>query len=278
MNIENPHIDLGAACVYHLTSPSGKMYIGKTVLPLEERILAHSKAKFIIGNALRKYGLDAFRSEIVVVGSEEFCYEMERRLINAQQTLYPRGYNIREGGLGLTSEEAKQFHNSPRMLELHRQHGKSSENLAQLAKMRLLPHAVEARKRWETSPENLERLAEMRNTPEAVQKRLDGGNSSRNLAMLKKMHESEFHKKVLLRGTETRVQQARERDEFSLKAIRAAPVGLTIPQLVILLEQDLSSVKYRIQRLRRLGKITSIRRDHLNALYEIKEPVNDSNI
>src|SRR3546814_8439261 len=93
----DPHIPLGAACVYRLTHPeSGKAYIGKTVKPLGARIRRHMRpsVRTHIGRALRKHGRDALRAEALLVGSEEYCFEMERALIAALGTQYPRGYNV----------------------------------------------------------------------------------------------------------------------------------------------------------------------------------------
>ena len=113
------HRALGACCVYKVTHiASGKAYIGKTVAPLESYISRElmRRKNGIIGRALRKHGRAAFRSEILLVGTEDFCFRdvidgkpggMERALIAAHGTLKPGGYNVGEGGEGWTSEEAE---------------------------------------------------------------------------------------------------------------------------------------------------------------------------
>ena len=121
----DPHVALGACCVYKVTHiETGKAYIGKTVTPLENYI-KHGLTKRkqgIIGHALRKYDRAAFRSEILLVGTEDFCFRdvidgkpggMERRLIAAWDTQAPRGYNLTDGGDGFTSEDMRRFANSP---------------------------------------------------------------------------------------------------------------------------------------------------------------------
>lgn len=113
----DPHRPLGACCVYKITNiATGKAYIGKTVQPLEEYIKLLKKRPWHFGRALRKYGRTAFRSEILLVGTEDFCFRdvidgkrggMERALIAAYGTLSPGGYNLSEGGEGLSSAEAR---------------------------------------------------------------------------------------------------------------------------------------------------------------------------
>ncbi len=120
----DPHLPLGACCIYKITHiATGKSYIGKTVWPLEKYIKVIRRRKIgHIGRALRKYGRAAFRSEIILVGSEDFCFRdvidgkrggMERRLIAAYGTLKPGGYNLTPGGEGFTSEGMRRWHKTP---------------------------------------------------------------------------------------------------------------------------------------------------------------------
>ena len=106
----DPHRLLGACCIYKITNiATGKAYIGKTIWALEKYIRRElmRRKNGIIGHALRKHGRAAFRSEILLVGTEAYCFEMERKLIEAYGTQKPGGYNVGEGGEGFTSEEAK---------------------------------------------------------------------------------------------------------------------------------------------------------------------------
>jgi len=120
----DPHRAPRACCVYRLTNiKSGKTYIGKTVDSLEKYIKGIGRRKIgIIGNALRKHGRAAFRSEILLVGTEDFCFRdvidgkrggMERALIAAYGTLSPGGYNLTPGGDGFTSEGMRRWHATP---------------------------------------------------------------------------------------------------------------------------------------------------------------------
>ncbi|RMF10777.1 MAG: hypothetical protein D6763_04965 [Alphaproteobacteria bacterium] len=61
---------------------------------------------YLIGRALRRHGRDAFDAEVLLVGSEDYCYAMERALIAAQGTLVPSGYKVADGGDGFTSDDA----------------------------------------------------------------------------------------------------------------------------------------------------------------------------
>lgn len=87
--------------IYCLTNNiTGKKYIGQTVSSLNRRINRHFSAKSAISNALRKYGLDNFKIEVL---SSDLCvkcmnYE-EYILIKTHNTMYPNGYNLKEGGL-----------------------------------------------------------------------------------------------------------------------------------------------------------------------------------
>jgi group I intron endonuclease len=56
--------------------------------------------KSIIKNAMKKYGRDNFSLQILLAGTQEYCYEMERKAIDAYNTLKPNGYNICTGGRG----------------------------------------------------------------------------------------------------------------------------------------------------------------------------------
>lgn len=56
--------------------------------------------KSIIKNAIKKYGRDKFTLEVLLTSTQDYCYEMERKAIEAYNTLKPNGYNICTGGVG----------------------------------------------------------------------------------------------------------------------------------------------------------------------------------
>lgn len=94
-------------CLYQLTSPSGKSYIGITSKTLDERWKTHvmrtaEGRNQALQRAIRKYGADAFRRCVLVVAdSWEYLCDLERKAIVAFETLSPDGYNLTAGGEGV---------------------------------------------------------------------------------------------------------------------------------------------------------------------------------
>jgi len=77
---------------------SGKCYIGQTTKTVQQRIIDHRHNKYVIGKAIRKYGIesfDIFQYSFIPVDMLDYC-EME--LIKRLNTVIPNGYNIMLGG------------------------------------------------------------------------------------------------------------------------------------------------------------------------------------
>jgi group I intron endonuclease len=92
------------AHLYKITNTVNDMvYIGVTKNP-HHRMIAHAcfttPTKSIIKNAIKKYGRDKFHLQVLLTSTQEYCYEMERKAIEAYNTLKPNGYNICTGGIG----------------------------------------------------------------------------------------------------------------------------------------------------------------------------------
>lgn len=92
------------AHLYKITNTVNDMvYIGVTKYP-NHRMNAHAcfktPTKSIIKNAIQKYGRDKFKFQVLLTSTQEYCYEMESKVIEAYNTLKPNGYNICTGGLG----------------------------------------------------------------------------------------------------------------------------------------------------------------------------------
>lgn len=92
------------AYLYKITNTINDMvYIGVTKNP-RTRMNAHAcsktPTKSIIKNAIQKYGRDNFTLQVLVMGTQAYCYELESRAIVAYNTLKPNGYNICTGGKG----------------------------------------------------------------------------------------------------------------------------------------------------------------------------------
>jgi len=89
---------------------NGKIYIGMTKNSLEERVSNHLENKSIIGQALRKYGLQSFDVSIIdVAKNREVLADKEMYWICFYDCKAPNGYNLTDGGDGIIdpSEEIK---------------------------------------------------------------------------------------------------------------------------------------------------------------------------
>lgn len=94
-------------CVYKLTSPSKKSYIGATKKTAELRFAKHKEHALgkresgALYSALRKYGPESFSLEVLITGDDwDKLLALEKELIRLHRTLSPNGYNISEGGQG----------------------------------------------------------------------------------------------------------------------------------------------------------------------------------
>ena len=118
------------AHLYKITNTVNDMvYIGVTKNP-RMRMNAHACAvtptKSIIKNAMKKYGRDKFTLQVLLTSTQDYCYEIERKAIEAYNTLKPNGYNICTGGMGaigIYGEKNGMFgrKHSPETLEKMRQ-------------------------------------------------------------------------------------------------------------------------------------------------------------
>ncbi len=94
-------------CLYKLTSPSKKSYIGVTKKTAEARWAKHKEHALgkrdagALYSALRKYGPDSFTLQVLIISDDwEKLLSLEKEMIRLHQTLSPHGYNISEGGQG----------------------------------------------------------------------------------------------------------------------------------------------------------------------------------
>src|SRR5574343_2095225 len=94
--------------IYKATNQNnGKAYIGKTVRSLRQRIAEHTRSKTVTGfqGALKKYGIDAFKWEVIETCScEDQLAEREIHYIELYSTFVGfddcNGYNLTLGGDG----------------------------------------------------------------------------------------------------------------------------------------------------------------------------------
>jgi group I intron endonuclease len=90
----------------------GKIYIGQTTRPIEERFKNHQKKSSncrLIYRAIKKYGWENFEKDWYECPDDDLNFD-EELLVREMETLVPYGYNLREGGgsNGKHSEETKQ--------------------------------------------------------------------------------------------------------------------------------------------------------------------------
>jgi group I intron endonuclease len=105
-------------CVYQVENTiNGKLYIGKTILPLTRRIAIHkSDAKigsnYLFHSAIRKYGFKSFMwNKIYLSDNDDILCAKEIEFIKVLKTKVPFGYNLTDGGEGSSG-----YHPSPETL------------------------------------------------------------------------------------------------------------------------------------------------------------------
>ncbi|MCP1335136.1 GIY-YIG nuclease family protein [Futiania mangrovi] len=103
-------------CVYLITSPSGKQYVGQTTDRLSARWRSHVWDALnrpagcrAVAHAIRKYGADAFSVEMLHESDDlDELNRLEAFEIAQRGTLAPGGYNLRTGGdNSLPSDETR---------------------------------------------------------------------------------------------------------------------------------------------------------------------------
>ena len=96
-NKEKINTDCGIYLITNLIN--GKQYIGQSV-GIQHRWVQHknSKENYPISKAIRKYGRDNFKFEIIENCSPEELDEKEIYYIKVYNTIIPNGYNVTYGG------------------------------------------------------------------------------------------------------------------------------------------------------------------------------------
>jgi len=94
------------AFLYQLTAPNGKAYLGITNNAPEQRWNKHAasarnKSSLAIHRAIRKYGWDNFKKEVLVEASFAYVKDLEIKAIALINTFTPFGYNLTKGGDGV---------------------------------------------------------------------------------------------------------------------------------------------------------------------------------
>lgn len=89
----------------YLLKVGGKSYVGVSSRP-RRRLAEHRKAESLVGRALRKYG----ETQVEILGEFEVrsdAYEAEKEAIRSLGTKSPSGWNVTEGGEGMSGPSAE---------------------------------------------------------------------------------------------------------------------------------------------------------------------------
>lgn len=96
--------------IYKLTSPSGKSYIGQTINLKDRKRCFYNPNKYYSGhkldNAIKKYGIENFKYEIVIQIVESDKFKLREKLNELEiyyiekYNSYNNGYNMTLGGSG----------------------------------------------------------------------------------------------------------------------------------------------------------------------------------
>lgn len=94
--------------IYKITNTkSGKCYIGETIQSDPEtrwrqhiRTIDKNKGCPALKDAIKKYGIDMFKFEILIICFDEDRFKYEKEYIKKYNSQVPNGYNILPGGVG----------------------------------------------------------------------------------------------------------------------------------------------------------------------------------
>lgn len=93
--------------VYKITNLiNGKVYVGQTTRTIKERLNEHKRSTSPIGKAIRKYGIENFKSELIATcNSLSELNECEIFWIEELDCKVPNGYNVNSGGSSFYSSQ-----------------------------------------------------------------------------------------------------------------------------------------------------------------------------
>ena len=155
--------------IYLLTFPSGKSYVGQTILAIEDRLQQHRRmaksGTFAVNAAWRKYG-EPRVTILERVETREELDRQERFWIQELDTRAPNGYNLTKGGLGGSPNEGRTFSEEVRQNmsrgqtgRRHSEETKAKMRAAKLGKPRPAATVEKIRKQW--TPERRAQQAEI---------------------------------------------------------------------------------------------------------------------
>lgn len=94
-------------CLYRLTFPNGKIYVGWTSLTARQRLEGHkldarSNSDHLVHKAIRKFGEGSICIDTLVIADDcEYLKQLERLAIKVFHSKMPQGYNMTDGGEGV---------------------------------------------------------------------------------------------------------------------------------------------------------------------------------
>lgn len=101
---------------YKLTAPNGKSYHGITTQSINRRMTGHRTwakkgSKYPLHAAIRKYGFDAFKLEVLSESKDrDELHRLEVAAIARDDTFAPNGYNLTVGGDGTSGHVVSDQH------------------------------------------------------------------------------------------------------------------------------------------------------------------------
>ena len=145
--------------IYCLTSPSGRKYVGQTRMRGNRRMVIHkAEAKrncaTVLGNAIRKYGMEAFKQETLCKAPVSELNRLEQRFIRELGTLVPNGYNLTTGG-----GAGRECSDGTRKKMSESRKGEKNPNFGKKHSKETLEKILEARKGWKHSEESKQKIS-----------------------------------------------------------------------------------------------------------------------
>jgi group I intron endonuclease len=145
--------------IYKITNTiSNKKYVGCTIQDdvkkrweSHKRLAKKDKGCTALKNAFKKYGIDKFKFEIIILCFNEDCFKYEKEYIKKYNTLVPNGYNISEGGNGGGLFKGKQHRQETKEIlrEKSIKYYSNIENRKNLSK--IVKDALQKSEKWQTA-------------------------------------------------------------------------------------------------------------------------------
>lgn len=136
--------------IYKITNKlNGKVYIGQSI-DIDTRWIQHINAKdnFAIHNAIKKYGKENFKFEVLLECPVDMLNVWERDMIALYNCISPNGYNLTDGGgrCKYSEETRLKISEARKGMHLSEEHKRKIGNA-----QRGIPHSEETRRKTSES-------------------------------------------------------------------------------------------------------------------------------